>query len=424
MKKSISDTSGASVYRDLQFYKFSLYSFLKNLNLSDPFIMLFLLSIDLRFTEIGLLYAIQSAVKHLLEIPSGIFADGFGRVRAMVISLLSYIGSFLLFYISHGFLTVAAAMVLFGVGEAFRTGTHKSIIITYLKKRGKEEEKLSYYGKTRAAGQIGSALSAVFAALFVFYTGTYRILFLYTVIPYLLNLLLMFSYPKYLNFSLKSGSRESYRESMKAMFKLVVESRSRKTVLNSSFFGGSFKAIKEYVQPITLQAAVATTLFAGFSTEHRISLLVGLIYLVIFLLSAGASGSAARMQKRLRSLERGMDRFMMFYALLLLVSGITLIVGLPMISAWAMVGMYIVYNIRRPIEISLVSSFVEEQGMAAGLSAETQLQSLFTIILAPLIGWMVDLFSLSGGVTIFALVVVAAGRFLLLEKHPHNSEIK
>ena len=62
-------------------------------------------------------------------------------------------------------------MILFAFGEAFRTGTHKALILEYLKLNDMQHLKVEYYGRTRSASQLGSALNALIAAALVFYSG-------------------------------------------------------------------------------------------------------------------------------------------------------------------------------------------------------------------------------------------------------------
>jgi len=125
----VSPSSDAEAIRsDPLLFRFSLYGFLKNLRVFEPFLLLFFRDAGLSFFQIGLLYAIRDISTNLLEIPAGVVADASGRRRSMVISFLSYILSFVLFYTLPGFAPFALAMVIFGVGEAFRSGTHKALI--------------------------------------------------------------------------------------------------------------------------------------------------------------------------------------------------------------------------------------------------------------------------------------------------------
>jgi len=56
--------------RNLQYYKFSAYGFLKNLRFFDAFLMLYLLEKGMSYSEIGILYAVKEVVLNLFEIPS------------------------------------------------------------------------------------------------------------------------------------------------------------------------------------------------------------------------------------------------------------------------------------------------------------------------------------------------------------------
>jgi MFS family permease len=112
--------------KNLQFYKFSAYGFLKNLRFFEPFLILFFLEMGINYIQIGILYSIRE------ELPTGIIADSFGRRKSMIFSFTSYIFSFIIFYFIPGFTSYIIAMIFFSIGEAFRTGTHKAMILSYL----------------------------------------------------------------------------------------------------------------------------------------------------------------------------------------------------------------------------------------------------------------------------------------------------
>ena len=116
------------------------------------------------------------------------------------------------------------AFILFGTDDAFRSGTHKGMIMDYLKLNHWEKQKINYYGHTRSWSQKGSAISALVAGLIVFYSGSYQNVFLCSIIPYLFNLLLILSYPKELNRSLERAgpkSRLGIGFTLKSFFKTI-----------------------------------------------------------------------------------------------------------------------------------------------------------------------------------------------------------
>ena len=138
--------------------RFSLYGFLKNQRYFEPFLMLAFLEKGLSFLDIGLLIAFREATVIAFEIPSGAVADVYGRRRSMVLSFVAYIGSFLLFGLARDLVLLFGAMFLFGIGEAFRTGTHKAMIFEWLRLEGRLGERTKFYGHTRSWSKFGSAV--------------------------------------------------------------------------------------------------------------------------------------------------------------------------------------------------------------------------------------------------------------------------
>ena len=141
--------------------RFCLYGFLKNQRYFEPFLMLAFLEQGLTFFSIGVLVAVRSLTINVLEIPSGAIADTWGRRGTMIASFVAYVLSFLTFAFAPSVFWFAIAMVLYGVGDSFRTGTHKAMIFEWLRLQGREDERTSFYGTTRSWSKYGSALSAI-----------------------------------------------------------------------------------------------------------------------------------------------------------------------------------------------------------------------------------------------------------------------
>ncbi|MCK4626956.1 MAG: MFS transporter, partial [Phycisphaerae bacterium] len=119
--------------------RFSLYGFLKNQRYFDPFLILFFRQAGLSFTTIGFLVGFRELLINLFEVPSGALADLYGRRRCMIFSFCMYIVSFAGFALSTEVWHFFAAMALFALGDAFRTGTHKAMIFGYLLHEGRSD---------------------------------------------------------------------------------------------------------------------------------------------------------------------------------------------------------------------------------------------------------------------------------------------
>jgi len=393
------------IKKDLQIYKFSLYGFLKNLRFFEPFIILFFREMGISFLQIGLLYSIRELTTNIVEIPSGMIADKFGRKLAMIMSFCFYILAFSIFYFFPQFWFYALAMVVYGFAEAFRSGTHKAMIFDYLKLHNWQDKKVEYYGFTRSWSQFGSAVSALIAAIIVFYSGSYRYIFLFSIVPYLFNLALMISYPNSLNQS-HTKHKASTSDILKDFMQLFKLSTLRKAILNSTLFDGVFKSTKDYLQPILVAMISVLVLFPRFSEEQNLAIAVGLIYFILFFLSGIAARKAYKFRKIFPSLAFSIDLSFVIGMVVIFLAGVAFIFHLQIISVLMLVLLYVLQNLRRPLNIDLISELIPQRIMASGLSLESQGKTLAVAIFAPIMGWAVDSFGIGYGFIILAVILI------------------
>jgi len=164
-------------------FRFSLYGFLKNQRYFEPFLFLAFLEKGLDFTDIGLLIAVRELTTNLLEIPSGAVADVISRRFSMILSFGAYIVAFTTLGYASDMNLLYLGMLFFGVGEAFRSGTHKAMIFAWLRSQDREDERVKIYGYTRSWSKYGSAVSVALAAPIVLFTDSYEWIFLAAIVP-------------------------------------------------------------------------------------------------------------------------------------------------------------------------------------------------------------------------------------------------
>jgi MFS family permease len=408
------------ITRDKMFYKFSLYGFLKNLRFFDPFILLIFRSYGLTYLQIGFLYSIRDIAANILEIPTGVVADSFGRRRAMVAAFISYIVSFVMFYFLRDYYFLMTAMVLFAFGEAFRSGTHKALILTYLKEKGISDLKVAYYGLTRSASQLGSAVNALIAAGLVFYSGSYRVMFLASTIPYSLDLLNVVTYPKWLDGKLEEVEKGEVWSRIKSTLKDyagIFSGRSVfRAILNSASFGGMFKSTKDYLQPILVLSATSLVIFTQLDDTRREAIIIGLIYFGIYILSSLASQRAYYLSERFKSLPSAMNITYLLGIGLLILSGLSTKWDVLLVAVICFVGLFVVNNIRRPINVGVISDQISSRVMASGLSTEAQLTTISSAIFAPLLGAFVDMFGVGYGLVLGGMVMLLLFLFVRVQE--------
>ncbi len=408
---------------DHMLFRFCLYGFLKNQRYFEPFFMLALLSHGLNFFQIGLLYACRSLTLNLLEVPSGVIADQWGRRGSMIGSFVAYIISFMLFAFADNMGLLVLAMVLYGVGDSFRTGTHKAMIFQWLKNQGREAERTKVYGVTRSWSQYGSASSALIAAVFVISSGDYRSVFLISALPYLLNIFNFLGYPATVDGATrltqtvtssdlkksadeKSATANSLSQLLQSTLATVLHAVRhrglRELMVQSMAWEGVFGAIKDYLQPALLAVVLVSFVHSNSSTTESLSieahqpaapqvvLAISLTYTLLFLLSGWASRASHTLVDRAGS-HSAASRWLWWVSLsLYALLGICDLTGWSMCVVGAFVSINILQNVWRPILVSRFDDHSSAETGATILSIESQSQRLATLVVAPLVGLAID----------------------------------
>ncbi|OQX79530.1 MAG: hypothetical protein B6D64_04660 [Bacteroidetes bacterium 4484_276] len=408
-----------SKLKNLQYYKFSAYGFLKNLRFFDAFFILFLVEKGLSYSEIGILYAAREIFINVFEIPSGIIADTYGRKSSLIASFFAYIISFIVFYFSGDFWLFLLAFLFYGIGDAFRSGTHKGMIMDYLKMNRWQDQKINYYGHTRSWSQKGSALSSLIAGFIIFYDGSYQSVFLYSVIPYMLNVILIFTYPKQLNRPIDSDRPKSELNVLATFRGFVGAIRQIHVlrIINSSALHSAYlKSIKDYIQPVMVHVALLMPVLISVEADKKIGIFIGVFYFVIYILTSVASVYSNKIAVKHKKNISFITLLAGFAAGVL--SGIFYNSNLWVISLIAFVMVFIIENIRKPILTGFVADQVSNEILTSVISAQSLLKTFITAILAILFGVLADYYGIG-----WSLLVVS-GMLLLVSVIVQNIKLK
>jgi MFS family permease len=398
--------------RDFQITKFGFYGFFKNLRFFDPVLLIYLSISGISTFQIGLLYSTRELIIYLFEIPSGVFADRYGKKTELIICFSFYIASFLLFALGLNFFVFALAMTLFGLGEAFRSGTHKAMIMHYLDIKQIKTSKSRIYGITRSYSMIGSMVSSLFTIYFIIALPNLKFLFFLAIIPYLLDMLLILSYPRELNdkkeshFSFKIFLKQN-KESLAYVLK---DKQMQYILLRSSSYQAVFKILKDFIQLILISIPITILLFKDISLEDQAQIYSAILYSIIFLLSAFATRNAYLLLKHFTPNN--------LTGIVWILTGLTsLLIGFftqnMIIVFIGFILLYILMNIRKPVIVELIGNHSDPNRRASVLSIDSQLTSIFVIVFAPILGYISDNFSLSTTFVVVGILMLLIYGFTL-----------
>ncbi|PIE91359.1 MAG: hypothetical protein CR997_01420 [Acidobacteria bacterium] len=378
-------------------FHFCTYGFLKNQRYFEPFIYLAFLDKGLNFFQIGLLIGLKEVTLNTLEVFSGILADVFSRRKLIQLSFLSYAVSFAVLAFVHQVFLLSFAMILYAIGDSFRTGTHKAMIFKWLQLNGKTDQKTKVYGYTRSWSKLGSAVSVILASGLLLYFDSYEPVFYFSMIPCLLGIANICFYPESLEEYKTPSQRPSIGQHISNTWNIMRERPVlRRLLVEAAGFEGVFLTIKDYLQPLLKTAAVLWLtgwLALPISDTRAATLLVGPVYFVLFIGSAVASRLTHVFVRQYGNEEKA-SRALWVMAVWIYAGMLFGFIYLPVMALSLFVFLHILLNLWRPTIISRFDDYGASTQGATLLSMESQARRFTVMLMAPILGWIIDF---SGG---------------------------
>lgn len=388
-----------------QIKKFCFYGFFKNLRFFEPYLFIYFMNNGLNFFLIGTLFSVREIIVYLFEIPSGVIADYFGKKNELMFCFMMYIISFIFFFIGQHYIIILIGMVFFGLGEAFRSGTHKAMIYAYLEKNNVFHLKNKVYGYTRSYSKMGSAISSFLSILIILNLKYYRTIFLFSIIPYILDFLLIRSYPDTLND--KSDIDFSFGILLKLMKKQVVSIvkniRLNLVIINSSVYNSVYSALKDYIQPIIVGIMLMHIQSFSLSLDDMTKISLGLLYGFFSIGSVFVSRHSYKLNRYISSEKIMMYSFLLFGLSLNIIS-ISIHFDWPIIVFVLFFLIYVSKDLRKVHFVEFAGNHMAKEERATVMSYNNQLKSTLLVVFSPIFGLVADVFSIQA---MFIMISIA-----------------
>ncbi len=280
------------------------------------------------------------------------------------------------------------------------------MIFEWLRLQGRIDERTQVYGITRSWSKFGSALSAILSAVCVLTTSDFRSVFVFATLPYALNIINFMGYPAELDGSSDMAQRaaQSLRNMSGSLLSLVRSCWSslplRRLIAESMCWEGVYNAVHDYLQPALLvlvlgvftRSSPQLTSLSATQAAHdplAVSVIAG-TYAVLAVLSGLASRYAHQLASRAGSESEAAARLWAFNSALFASLGVCDILGAHLAVVLVFLALGVLQNIWRPILISRFDRHSEPQWGATVLSIESQSQRMATLVVAPLVGFALD----------------------------------
>lgn len=385
-----------------QINKFYLTSFFKNQKYFTPILVLFLQANFLTLQEIFLVFTIGSIFSFLIEIPTGVIADLYGKRKTIIVGKLVLVGAYLLFGFSNSFWFFVSAQIIYELGNALRSGTETGFVYDYIEQNKKK--KIPSYtevkGKQKFYARIGEAIATTIGGFLAVWFGFNWVFFIAT-IPAFLNFLVASSFEKIkesedkkINFS------KTIKHTKDSLKNLVNNKFLVKLTLNIAIFTGVVAAITTFTQPYMTQAKIPLELF-------------GIIYGVGLGLGALAVRYSYLVEKKI-----GMIPTINIVTIISVIPAIILGLGWMSIFGVSLFFLIIIAeNIRSPIANNLFNQKISSKQRATLVSTLQLMNSLGKSIILPIAGYLTDAFSIQTAILVLGGLILLNGLFLIVKNN-------
>jgi MFS family permease len=353
--------------------KYYVYKPLSQLEIMRVIAVLFLLSNDLSFKQILLLQAIHAIIITVMEVPTGAFADVFGRKKTLISgSLLVTTGCF--FYcIGSKFAIFALGELLWATGAAIISGADDALLYDTLKQKRAEDQYKKVIGNIWSLIFLFEGAGSILGGFLA--TISFRIPIYATFISFLTAVIIAFTFQEPEVYTRESEARFMFKQ-MKESVSYTIKKKILSLLILYASVNYILYAIGFYFyQPYMKAVGINISLF-------------GVIYLVYNCMSALGSKYASEIEGKIGTINTIlltsilryvpfilMATFMSTYSVVLLFS-----VGLSVGLAGPLFSFYI--NKHTPSEKRATIISIAAMSRTIGFS-----------LLSPLFGWLADLYS-------------------------------
>lgn len=370
-------------------------SFLKNQTYFTPILILFLQFHHLDYQQVFWVFTIGSIVSFLIEVPTGVIADLFGKKKSIVLAKLLIFVSFVSFGFSSTFWMFVLSQVVYEVGQAFRSGTETAYAYDYLEQTPGSPTYTEVKGKQKFYARVGESIATALGGFLASVFG-FNAVFFFAAIPAFVNFVMNITWASIKEQKHTLTFHSSFTHTLNALKQFRSFSLTRLT-LNIMIFTSVLAALNKFIQPYMTSVGIPVSL-------------IGMVY-------AGALGITAIAVRYSYLIE---NRFGKQKTINWLTLGAVIPVAVIGFGLKSYVGVFLFFvvvlieNIRSPIANSAFHKMVKSVDRATMGSLLALSKSVGKIALLPVAGYFADVYSLSVSVLLLGVVLLLNGLVLRL----------
>lgn len=383
--------------------KFYLASFLKNQIYFVPIMVIFFQDLGLSYSEIFWIVTGGAMFSFVIEVPTGVMADLYGKRLTIILSKLVILIGFVAFGFADGFWTLLIANLIFELGKSLRSGTETAYVYDYLKEHPEEPS----YTKVKAGQKFYARLSESIATAvggFIAVHLGFHATFLIAAVPAAINFLAALTWAPIAENKVVVTVNSALAFAQSSIKTILTKRELLIISLNILFFSTVFVALGVLVQPYMVGAGVPLEWF-------------GVIYSGFLLLMALFNKYSSNLEERF-----GGVRVMNVLTLLAVVP--LLILGLGF-ESWVGIGLFFavlaIENFRSTIANTVFHDHVDSTNRATMGSIVELFKTGGQIMVLPAVGYLADAYSIYTAILLLGIVTLITGTlFYVRTERPTN----
>lgn len=362
-----------------------------------PIIVLFYQENGLSITQVMILQAFASLIIVGTEIPSGYFADSFGRKYALLIgSIFSFLGT-LIYAVSFNFWGFLFAELFISLGMGFISGADSALLYDSLAGIKKVELYKSIQGKLSAFANFSEGIASILGG-FLALTSLRTPFFAEATIVFS-SIFIALSLHEPRQYIAKIPENQGRKIWHTVKYVLMDHKRIRNLMWYGAFVSTATLTFVWFAQPYWKSLGIPLVLF-------------GILWAILQFIVGYFSFISHKIEKKI-----GRDKLLVYFVLLLTLGYAS--IGFVQ-SIWVIgfiVIFYAVRGVQEPLLKAYINELVPSQTRATILSVKSFLGRIVFSIVGPFIGWLADVYTLSQAFLFSAFLFFTLGSISLIFLH-------
>ena len=167
-----------------------LHMFFRNVNFTHGIWILFLISRGSTYIEVGILEMIFHISSLVMEVPTGVIGDLYGRRTSRLLGILSYFIYIGIILMTNNMFFLVIAFIICGMSYTFESGSSDAMVYDSLKEIGKENSFMKVNGIKEVIYQTASVLVLLLTGWLL--SDKFQLNYILTIIMFLIAFFIIF----------------------------------------------------------------------------------------------------------------------------------------------------------------------------------------------------------------------------------------